>query len=247
MVARSPSAGDKAVRWLIPAGIATMFLALRGVNPRLIRGVYDSTLTDDQQRYSRVMIPIANDIARHLPIHAAVIYAQGALESGWGRSAPQNAYFGAKWGSWSEADAAERARRVTDAVGRRVEPSWPQSFRTHEEYVVGQRTSIEDDFRAYASPFDSAADYAYLVTKTDRYGATTAALSPDPYAQVLGIWMNGYATSSRYFNSVAPIIAKVYDGPIRPTIREISERAAATEPRDRRSLIPDLIRAAGRR
>ncbi|WP_170298938.1 glycoside hydrolase family 73 protein [Massilia eburnea] len=124
----------------------------------------------------------ANIISARTGIPAEVILAQSALESNWGRSVKENAYFGIKGKSDS---------------GRSTK------FLTHEVTLSGQRISEIDEFRAYASYADSAADYASLILR--RY-PTALAYRDDPEKFAENVARLGYATDPQYAKKLKAII-----------------------------------------
>ena len=74
--------------------------------------------------------------------------AQAALETGWGKSAPGNMFFGIK-----------------------ATPSWTGKTQTlyTTEYIDGEKKRIPQTFRAYNTPAESFEDYARLIATTARY------------------------------------------------------------------------------
>ena len=93
----------------------------------------------------------AKAISASTDIPAEVILAQSALESNWGRTVQGNAYFGIKGKS---------------TTGQSI------TFATHEVTLSGQRVSEVDEFRAYTSYTEAAADYTSLILR--RYPAALA-------------------------------------------------------------------------
>ncbi|KLD76224.1 flagellar assembly peptidoglycan hydrolase FlgJ [Xanthomonas hyacinthi] len=131
----------------------------------------------------------AQKAARELGVDARALVAQAALETGWGRrgisrgdGASSNNLFGIKATGWS---------------GERV------STGTHE-YVDGVKQSQTADFRAYASPAESFADYVRLLKTNPRYQqALNAGTDIRGFAQ--GLQRAGYATDPSYAAKIAAI------------------------------------------
>lgn len=124
----------------------------------------------------------ANIISARTGIPAEVILAQSALESNWGRSVKENAYFGVKGKS---------------GVGRST------TFSTHEVTLSGQRVNEIDEFRAYASYAEAADDYASLILR--KY-PTALAYRNDPGRFAECIAKLGYATDPLYAKKLKSII-----------------------------------------
>lgn len=106
------------------------------------------------------------------------IIAQACLESGWGKSklsATYHNYFGLKCGSkWQ---------------GKSV------NLTTKEEYTVGTKTTIKDNFRVYDSMEDGIRGYFEFI-QLDRYHNLRGITDPKKYLET--IKADGYATSSTY-------------------------------------------------
>ena len=129
------------------------------------------------------LVPIAKAVKTKWGTPVAVLVAQGALESSWGRHVKGNAYFGIKGHS---------------ASGQSV------SFGTHEE-VGGKLVAITDDFRAYASMADAADDYGRFLKTNPRY-AGCFAFTDQPDLFVDRLAAAGYATDSGYADKIKTII-----------------------------------------
>lgn len=133
--------------------------------------------------------PHAQRAARELGVDPRALVAQAALETGWGRRMIQrgdggsaNNLFGIKATGWS----GERA-----------------SASTHE-YRDGVRRNERADFRAYASPAESFADYVSLLKRSPRYAqALEAGGDVRRFAQALQ--RAGYATDPSYADKITAI------------------------------------------
>ncbi|MBP1203387.1 flagellum-specific peptidoglycan hydrolase FlgJ [Duganella sp. 1411] len=124
----------------------------------------------------------ARTVSTRTSIPAEVILAQSALESNWGRSVKDNAYFGIKGKS-------ESGRSTT--------------FSTHEVTLSGQRISVTDEFRAYTDYAEAAADYASLI---QRKYPTALAYRNDPERFAEAVASHGYATDPLYASKLKSII-----------------------------------------
>lgn len=124
----------------------------------------------------------AKNISARTGIPIEVILAQSALESNWGRTVKGNAYFGIK-GKSSEGKST--------------------TFSTHEVTLSGQRVSEVDEFRAYSSYAEAAADYASLIQR--RFPAALA-FRNDPKKFAEAVARQGYATDPQYAKKLESII-----------------------------------------
>ncbi len=131
----------------------------------------------------------AQAAARELGVDARALVAQAALETGWGRrqiqrsdGASANNLFGIKATGW-------KGERVTTG--------------THE-YVGGAKVRETADFRAYASPAESFADYVRMLKNNPRYQkALQSGGDVNRFAQALQ--SAGYATDPSYAAKIAAI------------------------------------------
>lgn len=133
--------------------------------------------------------PHAQRAADELGVDPRGLVAQAALETGWGRrgiqrgdGASANNLFGIKAAGWS----GERVSAVT------------------HEYRDGVRRNERAEFRAYASPAESFADYVRLLKRNPRYRqALEAGADVRSFAQ--GLQRAGYATDPAYADKIAAI------------------------------------------
>lgn len=137
-------------------------------------------LSGDKQAFVDALMPAALEASKRTGVDPRIIVAQAAQETGWGKSAPGNNYFGIK------------------SHGK----EGGQTFATHE-VVNGQRVKINDSFRQFGSPGDSVAGYADFLLENPRYKPMMAAQGLDAQLQALGA--SGYATDPNYASSVGSI------------------------------------------
>ena len=128
-------------------------------------------------------LPAAKLVKTKWGIPIAVLLAQAAQESGWGRTVVQNAYFGIKGKS---PDGSSVKFGTTEVINGKV---------VHET----------DAFRAYTDFADSADDYGRFLNENPRYKA--AFLYPnDAEKFVHELVKAGYATDPHYAKSIMSII-----------------------------------------
>ena len=131
----------------------------------------------------------AQKAAKELGVDPRALVAQAALETGWGKrqiktgeGGSAHNLFGIKATGWK----GERARTAT------------------HEYVDGVKRTETADFRAYASPAESFADYVRLLKSNPRYQQALAA-GKDIAGFARGLQRAGYATDPTYANKIASI------------------------------------------
>lgn len=164
----------------------------------------------------------AQAAAKELGVDARALVAQAALETGWGRRQIQrngggdaNNLFGIKANGWN----GERA-----------------TTRTHE-YVGGERRTETAQFRAYASPAESFADYVRMLKNNPRYQkALEAGGDVRRFAQALQ--GAGYATDPAY----AAKITAIANG---PTVTRAMQAIAGVAARTANGMLASASDATG--
>jgi hypothetical protein len=145
-------------------------------------------MAQSREAFIQMLMPAAIEAAKRTGIDPRIIVAQAAQETGWGRSAPGNNYFGIK--SHGQGGG--------------------QTFTTHE-VINGQRVKMNDSFRQFGSPGESVAGYADFMTQNKRYAPMRQAEGLDAQLQALG--RSGYATDPNYSQSVGAIARSIpFDG-----------------------------------
>lgn len=109
------------------------------------------------QDFISKLAPYAISEQRRTDILASITIAQGALESGWGRSAPGNNLFGIK-GSGQEFIAQEYINDhfVTVTDGFRVYDSWEGSVIDHSNFLIENRRYARAGFFECCNNLDYA-------------------------------------------------------------------------------------------
>lgn len=147
-----------------------------------------------REEFVRQLWPHAQAAGRALGVAPATIVSHAALETGWGRSLPQQAngqssfnLFGIKTGGrWEGASA----------------PSSTLEFRG------GAMVRSREQFRAYDSLGDGVADYARLLGGSPRYAAArNTGADVDAFAGALQ--RAGYATDPQYADKLRAVAEQV--------------------------------------
>ena len=115
------------------------------------------------------LMPAALKASEKTGVHPHLILAQAALESGWGKHAPGNNYFGIKGPG--------------------------QVLDTKEQGATGLYNT-RDSFRKYESPEHSVDDYANFIMSNSRYRPVREARTLDEQIDAMG--RSGYATDRDY-------------------------------------------------
>ncbi len=148
-------------------------------------------ITSSREAFVRGLWPLAEDAGRELGVSPAVLIAQAALETGWGRSVMRRAdgtsghnLFGIK------ADDQWRGDRI-------MARTW--------EVNDGARVTETAAFRAYGSFAESFDDYVTFLHANPRYrGAMRVASDPEAFADALQ--RAGFATDPHYAGKIKSIL-----------------------------------------
>ena len=133
--------------------------------------------------FIKMALPTAKAVKLKWGIPIAVLIAQSAQETGWGRHVVKNAYFGIK-GKAPDGSSVD--------------------FGT-SEVIDGKVVHKVDTFRAYSSFADAADDYGRFLSQDDRYQLAFL-FKNDPDKFVRAIAHAGYATDPHYAKSLISII-----------------------------------------
>lgn len=137
-----------------------------------------------RQAFITALLPAAIEVGNRIGVDPRIIVAQAAQETGWGRSAPGNNYFGIK------------------SHGK----GGGQTFTTHE-VIDGKRVKIQDSFRQFESPAESVHGYGEFLSSNKRYRPMLQAQGLD--AQLAALGRSGYATDPNYAASVGAIAREI--------------------------------------
>lgn len=135
--------------------------------------------------------PQAQRTAHRLGVNPALLVAQSALETGWGKHTMKLA----------------DGRSSFNLFGIKAGADWDAAVVTRSslEYRDGALSSEISAFRAYASPAESLADYAEFIESSPRYSAALKA-GVDDRGYIETIHRAGYATDPDYADKVMAIM-----------------------------------------
>lgn len=141
-------------------------------------------ISGDKQTFIQSLLPAAIEEGARTGVDPRIIVAQAAQETGWGKSAPGNNYFGIK------------------SHGQ----SGGQTLATNE-VINGKTVRINDSFRQFASPADSVRGYGDFILQNPRYEGLRTAQGLD--GQLQALQASGYATDPNYSRSVGAIARSI--------------------------------------
>lgn len=134
---------------------------------------------------------IAQEVSRSSGIPASFMLGQAGLETGWGKHEIRH-----KDGS-----------NAHNLFGIKAGPDWKGRVAevTTTEYIQGQPVKVVAKFRAYENYRDSFADYARLISGSNRY-ARAMSNTHDAHAFTQSIQKSGYATDPLYASKLSRAI-----------------------------------------
>lgn len=135
------------------------------------------------ESFLRMALPVARTVKARWGVPIAVVLAQAAQETGWGRRVVNNAYFGIKGKSLSGGTAV---------------------FQT-TEVVGGKVVHLKASFRAYVSFAEAADDYGRFLKENQRYAVCFHHTS-DPIKFAEAVAAAGYATDPGYGAALIGVI-----------------------------------------
>ena len=130
-------------------------------------------------------------------IQADAVLTQAALESGWGKYAVGNMYFGVK-----DTDGSNDNEQLltTTEYHRSADKKYPVIISVTPCIINNQhyfKYRVKDYFRKYPSPYESFLDHANFLKKNGRYKKALA-VSSDSKEFLRAIADAGYATDPQY-------------------------------------------------
>ncbi len=134
----------------------------------------------EKQRFQAKATELAKKVETDYGIPWQVTYGQATLETGYGRSAPNNNYFGIKWSGWT--------------------------YRT-KEVIDGKETEITASFRGYSSMEESFDAYGKFLTTNPIYQQAFS-YKDNPEQFLYAIWKGSrgwYATDPEYVTKIKSI------------------------------------------
>lgn len=154
-----------------------------------------------QDLYKYAMISEATD-----GISAVFTLAQAALESGWGKSAPGNMYFGIKADSkWT----GEKQLLKTTEILKTNDVKFPEIISIEKLPSGKYKYVVRTWFRKYSSPAESFIDHGkFFSDNSGRYGVALT-MKNDPYKFATAIAQAGYATATSYASTLHDMINQV--------------------------------------
>ena len=141
-------------------------------------------------------------------ISATFILAQAALESGWGKHAPGNMFFGVK--DTDGVNGNEQLLTTTEYL-KTDKAKFPVILSIEKVVRNGVqwfKYRVRDYFRKYPTPEASFTDHAMFFIRNRRYSKALQ-FRDNPYRFAQEVAKAGYATDPNYSNKLSQVIAMI--------------------------------------
>lgn len=142
--------------------------------------------------------PYAKQIETRYKIPALYVLTQAGLESGWGKKAPGNMFFGKKAKKDSAGKPIGKAQLLTTReILKTPNAKFPEIISVKNLGNGKWEYKVKDWFVAYDTPADGFEDWAKLITTSNRYKGAMQYVNNYP-AFITYIAKGGYATDPNY-------------------------------------------------
>jgi flagellar protein FlgJ len=193
--AASATAGDSLDAYrarALPRGVTPVANGQRGERTPQAAGPPAEPLASTPAEFLQELRPLAVDAAHELGVDPAVLLAQAALETGWGRRV-----------------IADQRGSSNNLFNIKAGPDWsgPSVTVATIEYRDGVAVREGAAFRAYATPAESFSDYVGFLRDNPRYAAALEAAG-DGAAYLRALQAAGYATDPAYADKILAILER---------------------------------------
>jgi len=160
------------------------------------------------KQFVKIYLPFALETQKKTGISAIAILAQAALESGWGKVAPGNMFFGVK-----DTDGINGNEQLltTTEYSPRANLKFPIIISVTPVLIRGVKMfkyKVKDYFRKYETPEECFTDHASFFIRNKRY-AVALKVKKDPMAFIDAIAKAGYATAPDYAKQLKTVAAMI--------------------------------------
>ena len=148
--------------------------------------------------FVKQFLPFAKQTQDKSGIKRLAILTQAALESGWGKHAPGNMFFGVK--DFDGLNGNEQLLQTTE-ISRRRDLKFPVIISVTpitRNGIAYFKYTVKDYFRKYNTPEESFTDHANFFIKNKRYSEALK-VKEDPYKFLEEVAKAGYATDPDYY------------------------------------------------
>lgn len=150
-------------------------------------------------------LPEAKKVEKETGFHYLITLAQGALESGWGKKALGNNFFGIKW---STGNTQDKQLITTTEYHSTNTVKYPEIISVVKQPNGKYKYTVKDWFRKYDTPAEGFADHIQFFLKNPRYAkALLVKNQPDKFFEEIA--KAGYATAPDYAEQLKSMMHSV--------------------------------------
>ncbi len=155
--------------------------------------------------FVKTYLPEAKKVEKETGFHYLITLTQGALESGWGKKALGNNFFGVKW---SEGNKQDKQLITTTEILSSPNVKFPEVISVVKQPTGKYKYTVKDWFRKYATPAEGFADHIQFFLKNPRYAkALLVKNQPDKFFEEIA--KAGYATAPDYAAQLKAVMHSV--------------------------------------
>ncbi|OPC51520.1 peptidoglycan hydrolase [Elizabethkingia anophelis] len=160
------------------------------------------------KQFTDTYLPFARQTEKKTGISALAILAQAAVESGWGKVAPGNMFFGIK-----DTDGINGNEQLLTTTEYTRTAKNPMPVAISSTPVIRNGVKMfkhigKDYFSKYNSPEESFTDHANFFFRNKRY-ATALTVKSDPNKFIDEIAKAGYATAPNYASVLKDVVKSI--------------------------------------
>lgn len=160
------------------------------------------------KQFVQAYLPFAHQTEKKTGISALAILAQAAVESGWGKVAPGNMFFGIK-----DTDGINGNEQLLTTTEYTRTAKNPMPVAISSTPVIRNGVKMfkhvgKDYFRKYNTPEESFSDHAKFFFQNKRYEKALLVKS-DPYKFIDAIAAAGYATAPNYATVLKDVVKSI--------------------------------------
>ncbi len=155
--------------------------------------------------FVKTYLPEAKKVEAKTGFHYLIPMTQGALESGWGKKAIGNNFFGVKW---SEGNKQDKQLITTTEILSKPNVKFPEVISVIKQTNGKYKYTVKDWFRKYKTPSEGFEDHINFFLVNPRY--VKALLVKDkPGLFFEEIAKAGYATAPDYADQLKAVMNSV--------------------------------------
>lgn len=157
------------------------------------------------EEFIKEYLPEAKKVEKETGFHHLTTLTQGALESGWGKKAIGNNFFGIKW---SEGNKQDKQLITTTEILSSPNAKFPEVISVVKQTNGKYKYTVKDWFRKYKTPAEGFEDHISFFLKNPRYSkALLVKNNPSKFFEEIA--KAGYATAPDYADQLKSVMNSV--------------------------------------